>query len=277
MALKIGIIVDSFRLPIRDGIKKAAELGAEGIQIYATRGEMTPDALTPKQRIELLDYIKSNGLVVSALCGDPGGGGFSHPENNPSRIELSKKIIDLAVDLDTKAVTTHVGAIPSDKNHDRYKIIYDACSELGEYADCAGVSFAIETGPEPSTVLRSFIEDFPCTGIKVNFDPANLAMVIGEKAEDAVVNLAPYIIHTHAKDGRMIKKCDPEDLYVYHTKSWAGAFLETPLGEGDVNFPAYLKVLADSGYDGFLTIEREVGNNPAADIKKAVEFLKELI
>jgi len=277
MAFKIGIIVDSFRLPIREGIKKAAELGAEGIQIYATRGEMTPDAQTAKQRIELLDYIKSNGLVVSALCGDPGGGGFSHPKNNPARIKLSKKIIDLAVDLDTKAVTTHVGAIPSDKNHDRYKIIYDACAELGEYADSAGVSFAIETGPEPSTVLKSFIEDLPCTGIKVNFDPANLAMVIGEKAEDAVANLAPYIIHTHAKDGRMIKKCDPEDLYVYHTKGWAGAFLETPLGEGDVNFPAYLKVLTESGFDGFLTIEREVGNNPAADIKKAVEFLKELI
>ncbi|MCD6321887.1 MAG: sugar phosphate isomerase/epimerase [Clostridiales bacterium] len=277
MAFKIGIIVDSFRLPVREGIKKAAQLGAKGIQIYATRGEMAPSALSTRQRFELLDYIKSNGLVVSALCGDPGGGGFSHPDNNPARIELSKRIIDLAVDLDTKVVTTHVGVIPYDKNHDRYKIIYDACAELGEYADNAGISFAIETGPEPSTVLRAFIEDLPCTGIKVNFDPANLAMVIGEKAEVAVANLAPYIIHTHAKDGRMIEKCNPEDLYVYHTKSWAGAFLETPLGEGDVNFPAYLKVLAESGFDGFLTIEREVGDNPVADIKKAVDFLKKLI
>ena len=277
MTFKIGIIVDSFRLPIRQGIKKAAELGAEGIQIYATRGEMTPDSLSAKQRIELLHYIKSHDLVVSALCGDPGGGGFSHPQNNPSRIELSKKIIDLAVDLETNAVTTHVGAIPSDKNHDRYKIIHDACAELGDYADKAGVSFAIETGPEPSAVLKAFIEDLPCSGIKVNFDPANLAMVIGEKAEYAVANLAPYIIHTHAKDGRMITKCDPEDMYVYHTKSWAGSFLETPLGEGDVNFPAYLKALEDSGYNGFLTIEREVGDNPAADIKRAVNFLRDLI
>ncbi len=277
MAFKIGIIVDSFRLPVREGIKKAAELGADGVQIYATRGEMTPGALSLKQRIELLDYIKSNGLVVSALCGDPGGGGFSHPETNPARIELSKRIIDLAVDLDTNAVTTHVGAIPSDKNHDRYKIIYDSCAELGEYADSAGVSFAIETGPEPSMVLKGFIEDLPCTGIKVNFDPANLVMVIGEKAEDAVANLAPYIIHTHAKDGRMLSKCDPEDLYVHHTKSWAGAFIETPLGEGDVNFAEYLKVLSQSGYKGFLTIEREVGDQPEADIKKAVDFLRKLI
>jgi sugar phosphate isomerase/epimerase len=277
MSFKIGIIVDSFRIPIRDGIKKAAELGADGIQIYATRGEMMPDALSPSDRRELLSYIKSNGLVVSALCGDPGGGGFSHPEQNPDRIILSKKIIDLAVDLDTNAVTTHVGAIPNDKNHDRYKIIHEACSELGEYADRSGVAFAIETGPEPSYVLKSFIDDLTCSGIRVNFDPANLVMVIGEKAEDAIKNLAPYVIHTHAKDGKMLEKVDPEDLYVTHKRSWEGVFIETPLGEGDVNFPAYLNELRKSGFNGFLTIEREVGDNPEADILKAVSFLRELI
>ncbi len=277
MSFKIGIIVDSFRIPIREGIRKAAELGADGIQVYATRGDMAPDALSPGGRRELLSYIKSNGLVISALCGDPGGGGFSHPEQNRDRIILSKKIIDLAVDLDTKVVTTHVGAIPADQNHDRYKIIHEACSELGYYADKSGVAFAIETGPEPSYVLKSFIDDLPCKGIRVNFDPANLVMVIGEKAEDAVKNLAQYIIHTHAKDGKMLEKVDPEDLYVNHTRSWAGAFIETPLGEGDVNFDAYLKELEESGFNGFLTIEREVGENPEADIKKAVDFLRKIM
>ena len=42
-------------------------------------------------------------------------------------------------------------------------------------------------------------------------------------------------------------------------------------------FPAYLKALDEIGYHGFLTIEREVGDNPAADIEKAVNFLKERI
>ena len=30
----IGVIVDSFRLPIKDAIKEAAAIGAEGIQMY---------------------------------------------------------------------------------------------------------------------------------------------------------------------------------------------------------------------------------------------------
>ena len=39
-------------------------------------------------------------------------------------------------------------------------------------------------------------------------------------------------------------------------------------------WPEYLKALDDIGYKGFLTIEREVGDNPEADIRKAVSFLE---
>ena len=44
--------------------------------------------------------------------------------------------------------------------------------------------------------------------------------------------------------------------------------------EGDVDWNNYLKALEEIGYDGFLTIERECGDDPAADIAKAVAFLK---
>jgi sugar phosphate isomerase/epimerase len=47
-----------------------------------------------------------------------------------------------------------------------------------------------------------------------------------------------------------------------------------PLGKGGVPWPGYLKALDEIGYHGFLTIEREVGDDPAADIAMAVDFLK---
>ena len=52
-------------------------------------------------------------------------------------------------------------------------------------------------------------------------------------------------------------------------------FEEVPLGAGQVRWDAYLAALKASGYDGFLTIEREVGGDPRADIAMAVNFLKE--
>jgi sugar phosphate isomerase/epimerase len=44
-----------------------------------------------------------------------------------------------------------------------------------------------------------------------------------------------------------------------------------------VDFPAYLKALGDIGYKGFLTIEREVGADPAADILTAKNHLLSII
>ena len=36
----------------------------------------------------------------------------------------------------------------------------------------------------------------------------------------------------------------------------------------------YLKALEEIGFDGFLTIEREVGDNPDQDIAEAIRFLE---
>ena len=53
------------------------------------------------------------------------------------------------------------------------------------------------------------------------------------------------------------------------------AFEEVPLGQGGVPYAKYLAALEEIGYKGFLTIEREVGGNPYADIELAVNFLKQ--
>jgi sugar phosphate isomerase/epimerase len=51
-------------------------------------------------------------------------------------------------------------------------------------------------------------------------------------------------------------------------------FKELPLGEGQVAWDNYLSALKEIGFDGFLTIERECGDDPKADIVMATEFLK---
>ncbi len=47
-----------------------------------------------------------------------------------------------------------------------------------------------------------------------------------------------------------------------------------PLGQGNVDWDNYLKALHEIGYNGYLTIERECGENPAADIEMAANFLR---
>lgn len=271
----IGIITESFKTDVRTAINKAAALGADGVQIYATRGEVAPENLTPANRRELLDLVKSNGLRVSALCGDLGCG-FYRPERNPELIEKSKRILDLAKELETNIVTTHIGVVPEDPSHPRFQIMQEACGTLAEYADSIDAHFAVETGPETSLVLKKFLDSLHSTGVGVNLDPANLVMVTGDDPVQAVYHLRDYIVHTHAKDGVKLYDKDPEMIYGIKEDSLvtSPSFREVPLGTGSVPFKEYLAALEDIGYKGFLTIEREVGDTPEKDIALAVDFLK---
>ena len=204
------------------------------------------------------------------------GGGFGNKEENPWRVEKSKRIIELAKELGTDIVTTHIGVVPEDSGHERYKIMQEACFELSRFADSLDAHFAIETGPETSATLKKFLDSLGSTGVAVNLDPANLVMVTGDDPAKAVYNLRDYIVHTHAKDGVQIFYRDPEIVYGIKKDPLVtgSSFKEVPLGEGSVKWDEYLAALNDIGYKGFLTIEREVGDDPEKDIGNAVNFLK---
>ncbi len=280
MDFKIGAMLESFRLPDKEAIEAAKNIGAQGIQMYCTRGDHAPDNMTADKKKELLSMMDANGLVFSAICGDLGRG-FGNKELNPGLIEESKKILNLAKELGTDIVTTHIGVVPEDKNEDRYKIMQEACFELSKFADDMGSHFAIETGPETSKTLRSFLDTLGSTGVAVNLDPANLVMVTGDDPVKAVENLAPYIVHTHAKDGVKLGDCDPLRVYGVITTPdnipTSRAFEEVALGTGHVDWKNYLAALDKIGFHGFLTIERECGADPAKDIKTAADFLKNII
>lgn len=274
-AFSIGVLLDSFRTGWREALPKAAALGVKGIQAYATYGELAPEALSGEARREFLGAVKAEGLRISALCGDLGHG-FGDAEKNPELIERSKRILDLVKDLETDVITTHIGVVPASADHPRYQVMQEACFQLSRYADEWEAHFAIETGPETAQTLKGFLDSLGSKGVAVNFDPANFVMVTGDDPVQGVYTLKDYIVHTHAKDGRRLRVREPEAIYglIEDTIQEGRDFEELPLGEGDVDFPGWLKALDDIGYRGFLTIEREVGDNPEADIRRAVDFLR---
>lgn len=252
--MKIGLISDSFRLGFPESIKAASELGVSGVQKYLTSGEFSAENMTKSKIKEIKDIMSSNGLVFSAICGD-----FGLDFDNPTIVEKSKKVLDSAKELGCNIVTTHIGHLYETEDK-RMELIRKNAYELASYADNIGSYFAAETGTEKAPVMKAFLDSLGAKGLRVNYDPANLVMVADDDPVSGVYVLKDYIVHTHAKDG---------------VKTGEKSFLEVPLGKGGVDFDKYLAALNDIGFNGYLTIEREVGDNPAADIKMAVDFLKE--
>lgn len=272
----IGVVLDCFPGSLKERLSLAEKLGLKGVQVYGIEGEISPE-MTVSARVEFKKELADRGLTLSAVCGDLGHG-FFDPEHNKENIERSKRILELAKELGTDVVTTHIGVVPKDPSHPRYGIMQDACGQLAEYANQLGSHFAIETGPEPADVLRKFLDTLPSDGVGVNLDPANLHMCFNCDAAEAVRILKPYIVHTHAKDGVYKKFCDSEIMYGilplpadYQEEDYCE---EVPLGQGGVNWKEYLSALDGIGYRGFLTIERETGDDPAGDIRMAADFLR---
>jgi sugar phosphate isomerase/epimerase len=231
----IGVMLESFRLPVDEALDRAAAIGRMLSGLHHN-GERAPENMDGAKRREFLAKVKSRGLVISALCGDLGKG-FTDPALNPELIERSKRILDLAIDLETKIVTTHIGRVPEDKTCDTYKIMQEACRTLAEYADSLSAHFAIETGPEPAARLREFLDSLGSTGVAVNYDPANLTMCVDDDAVKGVYELKKYIVHTHAKDG--LRGTQPP------------LNTEVPHGRGDVDFKNYLRGARRGRYRGF--------------------------
>ena len=165
------------------------------------------------------------------------------------------------MELGCGIVTTHIGKL-TEEDSENNEIMRKACRDVALYAESIGACFAAETGPEKAHVLAKFLESLDSKGARVNFDPANLVMCAGDEAASAVEYLGKFIAHTHAKDG---------------IKTGETTYEEMPLGEGHVNFDTYLPALKASGFDGFLTIERECGDTPEKDIVLAAEFLRQRI
>ena len=255
--LKIGLRVECLRLPIRQSLRRAAELGVQGVQLNAV-GDLAPDNLSATGRRELIHLVNSLGLTLTAL-GFPTRHGYNTAEGLEARIAAVQKVLTLGYELQAPIVTGSIGRVPEDTTHPARQILIEAITEVGRHAERVGAVFAAETGPESGATLRRFIDSLGSAGIRANLDPANL-LVKGYDPVQAVRDLNDAIVHAHARDA---------------TREAGGELgRETTPGEGDLDWNEYLGALEEVGYRGWHVIERDQTDNPERDVARAVAFLR---
>ena len=172
---------------------------------------------------------------------------------------------DFAEKIRVADVITHVGYIPETPNNGDFYGTVSVLRSLALRMKPRGQYFLFETGQEtPVTLLRA-IEEIGTGNVGVNFDSANLLAYGKANPIDAARILGKYIRNTHIKDG-------------HYPVNGRQLGREAAPGEGDVNYPALIGVLKDVGYEGCLTIEREIhGEQQKKDILKARDMLLALL
>ena len=213
--------------------------------------------------------------IISAVCSYAGEDysnlervhesvGFTTLIYRAERIKRTREIASFAHGLDVRAVSCHIGFIPADPREPLYTELVDLTRTLCDTCAEHGQSFVLETGQESASVLLGFIAQVDRMNLKVNFDPANMILYGSGDPIEALALLQQHVLSVHCKDGR---------------SPMPGSGLlgeECALGEGEVDFRAFLQQLQRMKYTGPLTIEREETDpeRKKADIFIAIERLK---
>ena len=167
---------------------------------------------------------------------------------------------DIAEKLGLKLVTFHAGFLPHEPNDPGFHTLLNRMTLIADLFAAKGIDLALETGQETAETLGLFLQKLGKTSVGVNFDPAN--MILYDKGDpiSALQSLGPWLKQCHIKDA--VKTKVPG--------AWGA---EVPVGTGEVDWRAFLRMLENLVFKGNLAIEREAGGQRVADIRTAREYL----
>lgn len=249
------------------------ELNVPTIHLHAPGIARRTSDFAKELRRKLLDLQ----VEVSAVFGGFAGESYADIETTRQTVGLvpvatrqqrlgeMKQIAEFAAGLDCRVAALHLGFIPSQEDGSSdYGEIVRLTRELCDDCRQRRQSLHLETGQETAEDLVRFMDDVAADNLYVNFDPANMILYGTGDPIPAVRMLGNRIRSVHCKDARW--SASPGT-------TWGQ---EVPVGDGEVNFPKFLRTLRDVGYRGPLTIEREIPHLPdqqRLEIGRAVQRL----
>lgn len=272
--MKIGTVV-SFRTTegLEDKFAKLKEYGFDNCQITCWVPSLWTD-----ENAELINGLCDKyGITISAFwCGWDGPCiwnfyegpitiGLVPVEYRAMRIKNLCDGADFAKKLGVRDVVTHMGFIPESPYDENFNPLVCAIKAVAEHLKKNDQNLLFETGQEtPVTMLRC-MEKIGMDNLGVNLDTANLILYGKANPVDSLDVFGKLVKNIHAKDG----------LYPTDGKNLGK---ETRIGDGKVDFRGVIEKLHELGYNGYITIEREIaGEQQAKDILYAKDYLSEII
>jgi sugar phosphate isomerase/epimerase len=252
------------------------DLQVPTIQLHAP----LPASRTVAKARELSQQLEQMNVRLTAVFGGFEGESYADiptvvrtiglvpEETRAARLQEMKEIADFAKALECDAVALHLGFVPEEESDPRFSGIRDVTAELCDYLAERDQFLHLETGQETAEGLLHFLSAVGRENLKVNFDPANMILYGTGEPIPALKKVGAHVRSVHCKDATWSDQPG---------ETWGA---EVPLGEGQVDIKRYLETLEEIGYDGPLTIEREIPQDPERQFKEiggAVELLRSLM
>ncbi|CAN7513347.1 sugar phosphate isomerase/epimerase [Paenibacillus sp. LjRoot153] len=222
---------------------------------------------TTVQKLEEVGLTISN--IGSSIC-------FTGHEGDQEQLYQFQKVASLASDLKASGVRVFLGYFRNRRDHSvpaiNYPQIVKSVQEACDYAGACNVQVWVETHNEFATgkSLKKLLEDVDRSNCAVIYDIIH-PLEEDESPQDTIALLGSRIAHVHMKDGMPFE--DPMELNWKYTK----------VGEGRIPISEILRLLDQSGYMGFYSLEWETkwrkelqvpGMEPQTVFPAYIEFMQ---
>jgi sugar phosphate isomerase/epimerase len=241
---------------IEETIARIAGLGYQGLELLADVPHAWPAGLLDERKRAIRECLDRHRLAIANVNGfmmnavaDPRQP-YWHPswiEPDPHyraiRREHTKRTLRLAKEFGAATVQTSGGGPlePGQAWSSAAKIFYDEIMPCVELAGQLEVFLLIE--PEPGLMIETFEQYLEFAAqigspwVGLNFDVGH-AFCMGQDPGQWIARMAPHTKHYHLED-------------IAATRRHA----HLVPGRGAIDFPAVLREIAATGYQGWLTVE----------------------
>ena len=260
-------------------IRDAATLGGEGVEHYdGWFRSFEPADVDPIVRV-----MEETGQVTSMLCFSPD---FTHPDpaERLRQLERQKAAIDLTARLGARHCRTLSGQRYDGMTRgEGIARTLEGIRRSLEYAEKRGVVLCMENHykdgtwrfPEfaqPEDIFLEIIGQIDSPHFGVQYDPSN-AVVGGFDPVAFLDKVKDRVVTMHASDRYLAPGATLDDLRTGDgATGYAAALKHGETGQGMNDYDAIFRILADAGFDGWISIED--GMNGLDEIARSAEFLK---
>lgn len=235
-------------------------LEVQGVQIA-----LSPVVNDPETWAGAVDLLRGAGVsILSGMMATAGEdystlesiartGGVRPDHTWEANRQHALAVAELAAASGIELVTFHVGFIPEAADDPERPVLLDRLRWIADAFAERGLRLGLETGQETAETLEQALAELNRANVGVNFDPANMILYGKGDPVDALRRLLPHIVQIHVKDA----------VPTTTEGQWG---VEVPVGEGAVDWDAFLEAAAEIRPAVNFVIEREAGSSREADI-----------
>ncbi len=253
---------------LEETIRRVKKIGYDAIEIGAASPHVFPPTLSPQRRKDLGRMLKDYELELAAMLPAHGGGPGNNvaspiPEERRWAIDHYKDMVQLTADWGGKRLICLPGwYIFGTTYRQAWDWAAQAIGEIARFAQDFGVEIVIEPTPEDSNIVNTcdntidMMKDVGEPNVRLMFDSHHV-ITQKEVMSDYVYAMGKDLVHIHASDNNRL-----------------------PPGMGRGDFPALIDALAETGFDGYLSMEcgfHQRGIEPDWVARVCLEYLKPIV